>query len=180
MPDTAIRPPSPKFAPELMGLVYDRLRGIARRIVRGEHDERSLGATGLVHEALARMLAAEGFAPGDDPQRVLAITACVMSRVLIDRARERRSLRKGGLWRRVSLDDVLDAVASPDVDYEELHEAIERLGVRNDRLHRLVVLRYLVGMSNAEIAEAEGVGTRAIEAGLQAARAWLHRELSAR
>jgi RNA polymerase sigma factor (TIGR02999 family) len=162
-----------------MSLVYDELRVIARRIVRGEHDERSLGATGLVHEALGRLLASEGFAPGASPTRVLAVTTRAMVRVLVDRARERRSLKRGGLRRRVPLDAVLDAIAPPGGEFEELYEAIARLGERHERLKRLIVLRYLVGMTNDEIAHAEGVGTRAVEAGLQAARAWLHRELSA-
>lgn len=177
MPDLATR--RPPLEPELMGLVYDELRVIARRIVKGEHDERSLGATGLVHEALGRLLASEGFEPGASPGMVLAVTARAMRRILIDRARTRRSLKRGGIRRRVPLDGVLDAVAPFDDDFEDLHEAIERLSSRHERLGRLVVLRYLVGMTNEEIARAEGVGVRAIEAGLQAARAWLHRELSA-
>lgn len=170
---------SSEVSPELMSLVYDELRGIARRIVRGEHDERSLGATGLVHEALARLLASEGFTPGASPSHVLAITTRAMGRVLIDRARERKSLKRGGARRRVPLDDVLDAVASPGGDFEAVHEAIERLGARHERLGRLVVLRYLAGMSNEEIAGVEGVGARAVEAALRSARAWLRRDLSA-
>ena len=102
-----------------------------------------------------------------------------MRRILVDRARTRRSLKRGGIRRRVPLDRVLDAVAPFGGDFEDLHEVIERLNSRHERLGRLVELRYLVGMTNEEIARAEGVGVRAIEAGLQAARAWLHRELSA-
>jgi RNA polymerase sigma factor (TIGR02999 family) len=179
VPDCVVRGQAPRrLDPELMSLVYDELRAIARRIVRGEHDERSLGATGLVHEALGRLLASEGFHPGASPEAVLAMTTRAMGRVLVDRARERRSLRRGGLRRRVPIDEVLDSLAPPGDGFAELHEAIDRLGERHERLRRLVVLRYLVGMTNDEIARAEGVGTRAVEAGLQAARAWLHRELS--
>lgn len=175
MPDLAARPP---IEPDLMGLVYDELRAIARRIVQGEHDERSLGATGLVHEAIGRLLESEGALPGARPEVVLAMTTRVMGRVLIDRARARRSLKRGGLLRRLPIDQVLDAASPATGDFEDLHEAIERLNARHERLGRLVVLRYLVGMTNDEIARAEGLGVRAIEAGLHAARAWLHRELS--
>ncbi|WP_165219887.1 ECF-type sigma factor [Aquisphaera insulae] len=175
MPDLAMQ--RPPIDPELMGLVYDELRGIARRIVRGEHDERSLGATGLVHEAMGRLLASEGYKPGATPATVLALTTRVMGHVLIDRARARRCLKRGGLRRRLPLDHILDAIEPLGGDFEDLHEAIERLNARHERLGRLVLLRYLVGLTNEEIAQAEGVGVRAIEASLRAARAWLHRDL---
>jgi RNA polymerase sigma factor (TIGR02999 family) len=179
MPELATKPPPRGLDPELMSLVYDELRAIARRVVRGEHDERSLGATGLVHEAVARLLESEGFTPGAGPAEVLAMTTRAMERVLVDRARERKSLKRGGDRRRVPLDDVLDVVAPPGGSFEDLYEAIARLRSRHGRLGRLVGLRYLVGMSNDEIARADGVTVRAVEAGLQSARAWLHRELSA-
>jgi RNA polymerase sigma factor (TIGR02999 family) len=177
MPDTTLLDQPPRIAPELMELVYDELRAIARRSLRGEHDENSLGATGLVHEAVARLLDSEGFAPGASPSAVLAMAVQAMGRVLIDRARGRRALKRGGRWRRLSLDDVLDAMAPPGVEFGDLYEALDRLGERHERLRRMVVLRYLVGMSNAEIAEVEGVGIRAVEANLHAARALLRAAL---
>lgn len=168
----------PPSGPELLALVYEELRGIARRVVRGEHDERSLGATGLVHEAVLRLLSHHGLSAGAEPDRVLAIATRTMSCILVDRARARRRQRRGGGWTRVALDDVLDAFEARRLDFEALHEAIERLEVRNPRLARLVTLRYLVGLSNQEMADALGSSLSTVETGLRAARAWLRRELA--
>lgn len=179
MPDTTARPTPVSLSPEQMSLVYDELRAIARRIVRGTHDERSLGATGLVHEAIARLLTSEGLAERASPSATLAITITVMGHVLADRSRERAALKRGANWRRVPIDDVLDTITPPGGTFENLYEAIERLGTRHERLRRLVFLRYFVGLSHEEIGRAEGVGPRGIEAALRTARAWLHRELSA-
>ncbi len=178
MPKSSIREQPGRLAPEVMDLVYDELRAIARRILRGTHDERSLGSVGLVHEAVVRLLVSEGYAPGASPSVVLAMTTKVMGNVLVDRARQRRSLKRGGGWRRLAMDDVLDAMAPPGMDFEDLHEALERIGERHERLRRVVVLRYLVGMTNAEIAETEGISVRAVEANLQIARGKLREALT--
>lgn len=178
MPDSFVRKQPRQLTPEVMDLVYDELRGIAQRILRGQHDERSLGATGLVHEAVERLLASEGYTAGACPSAVLGMTTRVMGHVLVDRARERRSLKRGGDRRRLSMDSILEAMAPPEFDFEDLYEALERLGERHERLGRVVRLRYLVGLSNAEVAEIEGISLRAVEANLQAARIALYQALS--
>lgn len=159
-------------------MVYDELRAIARAVLRGEYDERSLGATGLVHEVVVRLLLSQGVGPDSDDRFILAAARRSMTQVLIDRARARSTARRGGGWRRLGLDDVLDELGVQECGSCDLDEALARLESHDERLARMVYLRYFHGLSIREVARDLAISVSTVEAGLRVARARLKRELN--
>ena len=161
---------------ELMPLVYDELRRLARRYVRRERAP-SIQATDLVHEAYLRLAR-------DRPQRwrgrahFLAIAAVGMRRLLIERARARGALKRGGDRIQVTLGDG-PAAGGPAVDVLALDRALATLAALDPRQARIVELRFYGGMTVAETAEATGVSPATVKRDWTLAKAWLQRELGA-
>ncbi len=164
---------------ELLALVYDELRALAAKYLRHEPTGHTLQPTALVHEAYLRL----GGLGGDFNGRVhfIGAAATMMRRVLIDHAKARRSLKRGGDRARLDLtmaallDD--DGGATP-IDILALDEALERLAHLAPRHARVVELRFFGGLSNADVAEVLGCSVRTVESDWRSARAWLHRELA--
>ena len=165
-------------AEELMPVVYDELRRLARGYVRRER-ARSVQATELVHEAYLRLA-------GGRAQRwqgrthFLAIAAIVMRRVLVERARARGAAKRGGNQVQVTLDDALVAGPGARVDLLSLDEALSTLAALDARQARVVELRFFGGLTVEEAADATGVSPATVKRDWTLARAWLQRELGAR
>lgn len=177
-PPAVVPPAAMSGDPEPFAALYDALRRVARGLVRRTAwDGGSLGPTGLVHEAALRILADAGVRGHDERRYVFGAAVRAMRRVLLDRARQRQRLKRGGGWRRVPLDDVLDHLEAQDVDVFELHEAVEALARWSPRPAEAVTLRYFARMTVAEVADHLGVCNSTAEADLAFARAWLRREL---
>ena len=164
---------------ELLPLVYDELRGLARRHLAAERVDHTLQATALVHEAFLRLV---------DQDRVqwrnrahfLAVGATAMRRILVDHARARGRLKRGGGGdrRRLSLDEALGLAAVEDrTDLLALDEALTRLAAEHPDKVRVVEMRFFGGLSTEETAAVLGVTTRTVERHWQFARAWLFRAL---
>jgi RNA polymerase sigma factor (TIGR02999 family) len=162
---------------ELLPLVYERLRAIARRQLRGERGGHTLATTDLVHEAYLSLVRIEGVAWADRAH-FLGVAARAMRRVLIGYARARTTQKRGGRRDRVTLD--LDALPAriPDEQILALDEALRRLEERNERYGRIVECRFFAGMSIEETATALSVSPSTVKRDWLVARAWLHRELS--
>ena len=162
---------------ELVPLVYAELRGIAARHMRRESEGHTLQPTALVNEAYMKLV---------DQTRVdwqgrthfLAVASGAMRRILIDHARGRLRAKRGGEFRRVDIDDVLEKAACTEHDLMDLTEALERLAALDERQARVVELRYFGGLSVEETAETLGVSKRTVEGEWTHAKAWLKRELS--
>jgi len=167
-------------APEvLVPLVYAELRRQAARALRREGEGHTLQATALVHEAWLR-LDGQHDARWESRTQFLAVAAQMMRRVLVDHARARRALKRGGAGTQVTLGDADHAVASSDdVDVLALDEALARLATIDPRKARLVELRYFAGMSIPEAATALGVSLATVGREWAVARMWLRRELEA-
>jgi DNA-directed RNA polymerase specialized sigma24 family protein len=103
-----------------------------------------------------------------------------MGRVLIDRARARTALKRGGGRRRESLDDVIDTCVPPGIRFEDLYESIERLGSKRPDYRQLIERHHFGGLTLRELADMEGTSVRTIEKRLDSARGWLRRDLLAR
>jgi RNA polymerase sigma factor (TIGR02999 family) len=174
---------------DLMPLVYDELRRIAAGYVRGERKGQTLQATALVNEAFVRM-AAERTRHFNGRTHFLAIAALSMRQILIQRARARRALKRGGAPARVTLDDqrvapdMIQAGFAPpeqdrhrDIDILALDEALGKLAALDETLARIVELRYFGGMTVEETAEAVGVSPATVKRQWTLARAWLKRAL---
>ena len=161
----------------LVPLVYAELRRQAKRALRREGQGHTLQATALVHEAWLR-LDGQHDARWESRTQFLAVAAKMMRRVLVDHARARHALKRGGAGTQVTLGDA-HAAASPsdEVDVLALDDALARLALLDPRKARLVELRYFAGLSIPEAAAALGVSQATIGREWAVARMWLRREL---
>jgi len=161
----------------LMPRVYDELRAIAHRQLRGERGEHTLSTTALVHEAYLRLVD-QARADWHDRAQFFAVSARVMRRVLVDYARRRGARKREGIRNAVPLDDAL-LVADDQADMlPALDEALTRLAERDERLARVVELRFFAGLTDAETAEVLGVSPRTVRYDWIKAKGWLFRELA--
>ena len=162
----------------LMPAVYAELRRLAAHYLKGERPGQTLQPTALVNEAYLKLLK-------DRPERwqnrahFCAIAAHAMRQILIERARARDALKRGGGQPRVTFDEGLPAVA-PDrpVDLIALDNALERLAALDAGQAKIVELRYFGGLSIEETAEAMGISPATVKRHWTMARAWLARELA--
>jgi RNA polymerase sigma factor (TIGR02999 family) len=161
---------------ELVPLVYDELRRIARRYMRRERPGQTLQTTALVNEAYLRLAGSHPVA-WQDRAHFYAVAAQVMRRLLVDRARARRYARRGGGGLRVTLDEEAAVAPGPDVELLALDVALAKLSELDERKGRLVELRYFGGLSNEEAAEVLGVSAITAKREWLKAKAWLYREL---
>ena len=162
---------------QLLPLVYDELRRVARGYLKRERPGQTLQPTALVHDAWLRLMGTHEWSPRDRAH-FIGIAAHTMRRILVERARARHALKRGGDRQRVTLYD--DAIASeaPAFDVETLDAALARLAVSHPDLATLVELRFFGGLTIEETAEVLGVSTATVEREWRAARAWLQTELS--
>ncbi len=162
---------------QMLPLVYAEFRGLADVLLRRERAGHTLRPTALAHEAYIR-LARETRSQITDPRHLLAVAATTMRRVLIDYARERKALRRGGADAvRVSLgESLLDARAAA-VEFTDLNDSLERLGKEDPRKLQVVELLYFAGYTFEEAAEILDVSVRTITRDWTFAKAWLWREL---
>ncbi len=161
----------------LMPLVYQELRRLARRQMRRERAGDTLQTTGLVNEAYLRLVDYEKLQPRDRAH-FFAIATQAMRRILIERARSRRSAKRGSGTLKVSLDEAVDVAGERAADLVALDEALTQLAAIDPRKSRLVELRYFGGLTIEETAEVLGVSTPTVERDWHTAKIWLHREIS--
>ncbi|WP_368411429.1 ECF-type sigma factor [Paludisphaera mucosa] len=164
----------PKAARELLPLVYDELRALASRRLAGESPGQTLQATALVHEAYLRLVGPDDPRPWNDRRHFYAAAAEAMRRILIDRARDRRRLKRGGTRRRepLALEHLLDDDAPPD-DLIALDEAVERLTQVDPGAAELAKLRLFAGLGLGESARTLGMPRRSADRLWAFARSWL-------
>lgn len=168
----------PKLAAELLPLVYDALRDLAKQFMGRERIEHTLQATALVHEAYQRLVGREVAWEGRVHFYLAAAQA--MRDILIDHARTRNRQKRGGGAKRVPLDisSVADLGSEADVDtILALDSAICRLGEMDAQAEQVVRLRFFAGLSVEEAAQALKVSPRTVKRSWSFARAWLAREL---
>lgn len=168
----------PSAPEEVVVQLYDRLKRTAAREMAAERRDHTLQPTALVHEAFLA-LQQQRRVQWRSRGHFLAIAAGLMRRILIDHARGRRRLKRGGGAIRVSLDAAEEA-AAPDsaADLLALEEALERLRRRDPMKETIVELRYFGGLSIEQAAEATGLSTATVSRHWRIARAWLYREVA--
>ena len=161
---------------DLFPLVYDELKRIARRHRRAAGSGDTLSTTELVHEAYLRLARA---APGGwrDRAHFFATASRAMRHLLVDFARRRKALKRGGDLRRVSLGGEAAALELEVEEMLALDVALDRLDAMSPRLRQVVELRFFAGLPEAEIAGTLGVTTRTVERDWTKARLFLLREL---
>jgi len=161
----------------LMPLVYQELRRLARRQMRREREGDTLQTTALVNEAYLRLVDYERV-QARDRSHFLAIAAQAMRRILIERARSRRSDKRGSNPQKISLDEVTEVADARAADLLALDEALQTLSTIDPRKAQLVELRYFGGLTIEETANVLGVSTPTVERDWRTARIWLHKEIS--
>jgi RNA polymerase sigma factor (TIGR02999 family) len=163
-------------ADELLPLVYTELRRLARSKLTREPAGRTLQATALVHEVYLK-LARDEKRRFNGTSHFLAVAAEAMRRILVDQARRRKALRRGGEFIRVELADHGLAAPARDDQLLDLDEALQRLAEADPIKAEVVKLRYFVGLSITETAEVLGVSEPTAKRYWSYARAWLGREM---
>ena len=165
---------------ELVPLVYGELHRQAERYMRAQPAGHTLQTTAVVHEAYLRLVdRGRGSAEWQGRGQFFALASTAMRSALVDHARARRSLKRGGPARQLTLRAVGDVAASEsDVDVLALDEALTRLAALDPRQAQVVELRYFGGLSIDEAAEALGVSHATVERDWRTARLWLKRELA--
>lgn len=163
---------------DLLPLVYDELRRLARAYLRHERADCSLQATGLVHEAYLRLVDQQRVA-WRGRQHFFAVGAQMMRRLLIDHARRKGSVKRGGDWLRVSFEgrEILDRPCEP-LEVLALDRALRQLAALDPRAVQVVELRFFAGLDVEEVAAMLGVSRRTVEGDWTHARAWLRRALA--
>ncbi len=161
----------------LTPLVYDELHRLAGVYMARERHGHPLQATALVNEAYLR-LTDSSRVQWQNRAHFLGVAAQLMRRVLVDFARTRRSQKRGGDWRQVTLDEVLILGAGPNLDLIALDEALRELGELDPRKVQVVEMRFFGGLSLEDTAEVLGVSVDTVGRDWNAAKAWLLRELT--
>ena len=164
-------------AEQLLPLVYDELRRLAAQNLAREKPGQTLTATALVHEAYLRLVGKE--APRWESRSHFYVAAAeAMRRILVENARRKRSLKRGGDLARQELVEAELAAPEPREDLLALDEALDRLTAKDPTKAELVKLRYFAGLTGEQAARALGISRATADRYWAYARAWLHRELT--
>ncbi len=166
-----------KAAERLFAILYDDFRKLATRYLKGERRGHTLSPTALVHEAYMKLID-QTRAHWQGKTHFFAVGAQAMRRILVDHARSRQRVKRGGGRLRIELDEALTLSPGRDEDLLAVDEALAKLTKVDPRQATIVELRFFGGLNVAEVAEAIGVSKRTVEAEWTAVRAWLRRELS--
>ena len=177
MSEVSEAPPLPAATlDELVPIVFEELRRLARRQLAREHQLQTLQTTDLVHEAYLRLAGRAGVTEHGRAY-FYAAAARAMRSVLVDAARKRNATKRGSGVALLSLDEERAGPDTYGADLLELDEALERLALRNPRHARTVECRFFGGMSVEDTATALGVSARTVKSDWALARAWLYDEL---
>lgn len=160
----------------LVTMLYPELRRIAASHMRRERPNHTLQATALVGEFFVHMAKTAAFTARSRAQFLMAASV-VMRRLLVDHARSRTAEKRGGDAIRVEFDLAEPSGGARIVQILEIDELLSQLATSDERMARIVELRFFGGLTNAEIAEALGVHERTVKREWQIARAWLYNRL---
>jgi RNA polymerase sigma factor (TIGR02999 family) len=170
---SALEHGDPHAAAQLLPLVYDELRKLAAQKLAQEKPGQTLQATALVHEAYLRLVDVDKAQAWNSRGHFFASAAEAMRRILVNRARDKGRLKRGGGRQRVNLDNLSDPATADDEDLLDLDEALERLAGAYSECAELVKLRFFAGMTLDEAAATLGLARRTADRQWAFARAWL-------
>jgi RNA polymerase sigma factor (TIGR02999 family) len=175
---SAIEEGDPHAAEQLLPLVYEELRQLAAAKLAQERPGQTLQATALVHEAYLRLVDVAEAQHWHSRLHFFASAAEAIRRILLDRARGKHRLKRGGGWRRLRVEEMDLAVAEPPEGLLALDEALQKLSQEDPACAELVKLRFFAGLTLQEAAASLGVARRTADRWWAFARSWLYDELS--
>jgi len=164
---------------ELLPLVYDQLRALAERKMQQERPDQTLQATALVHEAYLRLVDTTKVQLWESRWHFFAAAAESMRRILVEKARRRGRIKRGGEMHRVDLNSLELTIHDPPDQLIALDDALGELAKKHPEKARLVDLRYFGGLNHEEAARAIGVSVSTADRHWAYARAWLYRRMAA-
>ena len=167
---------SKSLGAELMPVVYSQLKSMAVNRMRREGHALTLQPTALVNEAYIRLL--DGSPHWENRLHFFAAAAEAMRRILIEQARRRTRLKRGGSFKQRDIDLESLVVCRPDAELLDVHRALERFEILEPRKATVVKMKYFLGMSIQETAEALNVSTATVKLDWAFAKAWLWRDLT--
>ncbi len=163
-------------ASELVRLLYDQLRQMAAEFLRRERPDHTLEPTALVHEVYLRLLDQTRLQNADRTY-FQSVAAREMRRVLTDHAKARDRVKRGRGWARVILDQAAIPIDAPDVNIVDIDTALNDLTEKDERLGRMVELRFFSGLTLEEIGGVLGISAETVKKDWRLARAWLCKRL---
>jgi RNA polymerase sigma factor (TIGR02999 family) len=173
----AIEDGDPHAAEQLLPLVYEELRQLAAAKLAQEKPGQTLQATALVHEAYLRLVDVAKAQQWNSRGHFFAAAAEAMRRILVEQARRRKAVKRGGDAEREALDPSAIIVPTGDEQLLTVHEALDDLARADPQAATLVTLRFFAGMTAAEAAEALGLSVRSAHDLWAYARSWLRRHM---
>ncbi|MFT7633395.1 MAG: RNA polymerase sigma factor (TIGR02999 family) [Mariniblastus sp.] len=161
---------------KLAARVYDDLKRTAKHLMRWE-PQQTLQPTALVNEAYLRLFEHADFANSPNRAYFFAAAGQAMRRILVDAARRRKSIKRGGQYQRQFLDDVLDVYETKNIDLINLDEALLQLEELSPRQAKVVHLRWFIDLSIKQVSELLDVSVSTVEQDWRSAKAFLKRQL---
>jgi RNA polymerase sigma factor (TIGR02999 family) len=174
---SAIDQGDPRASEQLLPLVYDELRRLAAQKMARESPGQTLEATALVHEAYLRLVDTTQVRQWNSRGHFFAAAAEAMRRILIEKARHKRSLKAGGDRQRLEMPDIEATNIGSDIDLLALNEALEKLERQDQRRAQVVKLRFFAGLTIEEAAQALGISPSTADSDWAYARCWLRLEM---
>ena len=173
---TAAQVGDPRAASELLPLLYNELRSLGRALMRNQPAGHTLQATALVHEAYAKVVGKTD--PGwDGRAHFFGAAAQAMREILVDQARRRAAIKRGGDQKRQDLQENVSAIQSPIDDILAIDDALTKLEAQDPHKVKIVTLRFFAGLNMQEIADVLEVSKTSVERDWRYVRAWLSKEL---
>jgi RNA polymerase sigma factor (TIGR02999 family) len=173
----AIRDGDPAAADQLLPLIYAELRKLAAAKMSRELPGQTLQPTALVHEAWLRLVDADGHAQFKNHAHFFGAAAEAMRRILVESARRKLALRRGGRQEHLDVEEIEIAAPSTDDELLAVHEALDRLAAESPERAELIKLRYFAGLTIEEAAAALNISERTAKRWWTFARAWLFQEI---
>jgi len=162
---------------QLMPLVYDELRQLARGYLRRERPDHTLQATDLVHEAYLRLID-QNAVTWQNRAHFFGIASQMMRRILVNHALSRQAAKRGGLVQKLSLDKAVSFAEQREVELVALDEALKELAVLDPRQSQIVELRFFGGLSIEETAEVLNISPATVKREWSTAKLWLRRQMA--
>ncbi len=162
---------------QLMPLVYDELRRLAKGYMRRQPSGHTLQTTELIHETYLRLAKKEGQG-WQNGAHFFGVAASAMRHILVDYARAKHSQKRGGWQERITLTDNAAVFGDPSKEIIALDDALKALAALDERKSRVVELKYFGGLTNEEVAEVLKISTETVKRDWRFARTWLLRELA--
>jgi RNA polymerase sigma factor (TIGR02999 family) len=162
---------------QLMPLVYDELRRLASSYLRSERPGHTLEPTGLIHEAYMRLVD-QSLPQWENRSHFFGVAARLMRQILVDHARSRGAVRRGGNQKKISIEDTTVFSDDHAAELIAFDEALRKLAELDERKARIIEMQSFGGMTSEETAEALGISVPTVKRDLKFARAWLKRELN--